>query len=238
MKRFIVFIIAGFILNVSWFANAQEIKLDSLEQNPGDTVLMPLKFYGLMNVGALTLYIAYDTTVLEYLGITNVIPEANGILANPLPQDTNYVVGLSWVTPTVGVDFPDGKVLDIKFHYKGGTSQLLFTDFCEVVDWDVNPIEVTYFGGYVWEHVVGFENRFPARDLKIWNSGNGNLTYSPASPEENVSLIVYDLSGKICLERYYETAIEVTVSTGLKTGLYIVEVRSKDFNTTQKIFIN
>jgi len=141
---------------------SQSIKLDTVIANYGDTVLVPLQFYGFLNTGAITMFIIYDADVLEYVGFTNLIPEGQGTLTNATMIDTNNVVGMIWTAPGAsGVDFPDGKFLDFKFVFTPSFSNLVFHEpYCELLDWDGNPITAAFINGRV-DHLTSINSLKP-----------------------------------------------------------------------------
>lgn len=130
---------------------AQTCTLGSVIAEPGEEVLVPLEFAGLNNVGAVSLYITYNDGVAGFVDIDNLAPEAAGTLANATIIMDSTVVGISWVAPgSAGVDFSDGKFFDLRFNYVSGSTDLgFFTMICEIVDFDVNPINVTYTNGSI-----------------------------------------------------------------------------------------
>lgn len=217
-------------------ALSQEAHLDSLEAYPGDTILMPLNFYGLLDVGAVSIYIAYDTLTLEYLGLKNLSPEAAGTLGNSLPFDTLTVVGLTWLAPGAqGVDFSDGKFLDMEFRYLGGDSALWFTSACEIVDFEAFPIDVTYYDGYVYEHQVGIPEPVAGEDLQIGWSG-GSVTLQATGKKEDVHVRIYNLEGREILSRYYRSLESASIPFGHSEGIYLINVYGNDWRQVEKIY--
>jgi len=173
--------------------HGQAISLTDVTANPGQQILMPVNFASLTNVGAITLFITYDESVLTFTGLTNLIPEAAGTLANAMTGPTR--VGISWVAASQGVNFPDGKAFDIQFSYIQGACNLSFTTACEVVDWDGYPINITYVNGSITSTGITL-------DLKVFLNGpydpstnamnNGVLTsYIPLSQPFNPPLPYY-----------------------------------------------
>lgn len=130
-------------------ANAQTLELNSVPAQTGDQVSVTLSTPdGLLNVGAISLYIYTDENVLTFQDITIINTAANGMLAAPV----NNMIGLSWIASGfTGVDFTPGDILTLNFNVTGcGDVALDFNQaICEVVDFDVNPIMVTYFNGGV-----------------------------------------------------------------------------------------
>ncbi|MBN1338709.1 MAG: hypothetical protein JXA03_05260 [Bacteroidales bacterium] len=161
MKKILSLVIIAIAIGLP--GRSQTASLSNIIANPGEDILVPLNFSGLLNVGAISLFIQYDTAVLTFNGITNISPEAAGMLANGMTSPVQ--VGLSWVAPgTSGVNFNDGKVLDLQFTYLGGSCSLIFPGYCEVVDWDLNLIPVVYTHGSVSSPAITL-------DLKVFLEG-------------------------------------------------------------------
>jgi hypothetical protein len=154
--------------------SGQTAKIGTVIAELGDTVLVPLEFTGLQNVGAVSIFIVHDPASAEFIDIVNLIPEAVGTLAastfNPV-LDT-FALGISWLAPgSSGVNFPNGKFLDFKMVYKGLNSGLVFYEsVCEIVDWDLNVVNVSYINGGITSN--------SGTSLSIWN-GNGNWDDEP-----------------------------------------------------------
>ena len=49
---------------------------------------------------------------------------------------------------------------------------------------------------------------------------------------------IYDITGKLILEKNFENQNLVTLNTTFNKGLYLVEVKSKLFSNTKKLIIN
>lgn len=142
-----------FIMN-AYLSTAQTVTVGSITANPGDNILVPITFNNLNNIGAITLFVLYDPAVLTFNGITNLVPEGTGTLANGMTNPTR--VGIAWSASTNGVNFPNGKYLDMQFTFLGGSTSLEFSNACEIADWDANPISVNYVDGGVTAPAVTF----------------------------------------------------------------------------------
>jgi len=174
-------------------STAQTATLGDVIANPGESILMPLNFYGMTNLGSLTLFILFDENVMTFNGITNVVPEGAGTQYNFIPNPSS--VGLSWIAPGgSGVDFPDGKYLDLQFTFFGGETDVTFGPG-EIVDWDDIVLPVTYVNGSVSSPTVVFNidvllegayqaNSGGAMVTGLLEAGNipANQPYSPGLP--------------------------------------------------------
>lgn len=195
MKRIVISIFM-FLIWVAGLQHAftQTVSLDNITANTGEDILVPINFYGMTNLGAITLFIEFNESVLTFNGITNVVPEGNGTFYNYIPNPSR--VGLSWIAPGMsGVDFPDGKYLDLQFTFLGGASDLIFASNCEIGDWYGNVINVTYINGSASAPAVTFnidvflEGAYQyesggAMRTDLFNAGNipANQPYSPVLP--------------------------------------------------------
>jgi hypothetical protein len=155
-KLFTTFVIifgSMVLLNIH-AVKAQTISLTNVTANPGDNILVPINFNNMTNIGAITLFIFYDPAVMTFNGITNVVAEGSGTLANGMTNPPR--VGIVWSANTNGVDFPNGKYLDMQFSFIGGASTMIFSPACEIADWDAEILTVTYVNGMVSAPAVTF----------------------------------------------------------------------------------
>lgn len=94
------------------------------------------------NVGAITLFIQYDNTVLTFANTTP------GTIMGYFANASNGVIGISY-TNTGGIGI-DGTLLTLNFQYSNGTSDLTFNPGCEIVEVDFDPIITSYNSGSVY----------------------------------------------------------------------------------------
>lgn len=120
---------------------------NNIVSNPNTTINVPLNFQNMVNIGAMDIRILFDNTKLSFVDIVNLSADAAGTLANAVVISGNISrVNISWLSMgTTGVNFANGKFLDVKFNYIGGNTPLTFDlSECEVVDWDGDLINMTY----------------------------------------------------------------------------------------------
>ncbi|MEZ5195012.1 MAG: cohesin domain-containing protein [Bacteroidales bacterium] len=116
--------------------------------NAGDEVLIPVDVTGFIDVGAITFFIGYDESVLTFIGIENINSEVTGLQGNAMTNPTE--VGIVWsADPPNSANVSSGKLFDLKFFYKGGNCDLIFSDDCEVTDPGLVPIYVDYTDGNI-----------------------------------------------------------------------------------------
>jgi hypothetical protein len=115
--------------------------------NPGNTVDVPLNVNNMNNIGSMDIRITYDNTVMSFVGIVNASADASGILSGTQVVSGNmYRVNLSWVTSgSTGVNFVNGKFLDLRFNYINGNSAIDFQiPAIEVLDYNGDPVNVAF----------------------------------------------------------------------------------------------
>ena len=100
----------------------------------GSDISVPITVYHFKNVGAVSLKINFDPSVLTYIGSEN--EPATGTYTS---NATGGVLTIGWFSSNP-YNADTAKFVDIKFHYIGGTSSLAFiTSQCEIPDSTGNP---------------------------------------------------------------------------------------------------
>jgi hypothetical protein len=136
-----------FFLSFSARTQSASFSLDDITACPVADVTLSLHVEDLFNVGAITLYIEYDTAVLEYDGHGNVHPQFPGMISNPVTVPTTQVV-IAWSSTNPG-NISSSALLDLYFIYKGGTSALAFGENCDITSVNLLPIPFTTEDGSV-----------------------------------------------------------------------------------------
>ena len=131
--------------------NAQQLTLPQTNACLNDTSSVPINFSNIDSLAALTLYISYDTAVLTFTGFDNVNPLTPGVMCGVPTSGLNaWQVVISWVDNSLnGVNLLSGKLCDLKFKYKGGSSNLNFLLSSELVDPNLNNIITSYTNGKI-----------------------------------------------------------------------------------------
>ncbi|MCD4697299.1 MAG: hypothetical protein K8S16_13765, partial [Bacteroidales bacterium] len=129
------------------------VKMDTILSPPLNNMLMPVEVTGFDNIGAITLQIEFDNTLLNYVSVVNIHSElsTNGSsLYNSVDNIFTYTWSVNIALGT-GVDIPDNdKLFDIQFFYNTGTTNLNFvTQNCEIADFDAVQLNVFYGSGQV-----------------------------------------------------------------------------------------
>lgn len=114
-------------------------------------VNVPLHGYNLNNIGAITLYIYYSSSDLEFLEITNIREELSGLHFNQLSNPD--VISIVWSKVT-GVSFQNNVLLHLRFRTLKDNAHLSFAiDSCEIADAAIPPqiIGLEYVPGDVFQ---------------------------------------------------------------------------------------
>jgi fibronectin type 3 domain-containing protein len=115
----------------------------------GATVFVPMNVTKFTNVGAITLEIDYNQSVVKFVGIAN----AFSGMSFTVGANTPGAIKLIWydVTAATPINIDTGKLVDLKFTYVGGSCPLTFnTAQCEVANENVVPITgITYQNGSI-----------------------------------------------------------------------------------------
>lgn len=112
-------------------------------------VLIPLMGENLVNIGAITLFLNYDETRLEFVALENIDPQISGLFYNVLSNPSR--ISIVW-SNTKGVNFSDKLLLNLRFNVLMPVGYISFAvDSCEVADAGIPPeiLSVNYFNGSV-----------------------------------------------------------------------------------------
>jgi len=149
MKTKILFLLSIIILifNNTVVPQNATATITSVQACDSTEITVSLDITNFYDVGAVSLYLSFDTLVLSWLSVENIHPEFSGLLYNfmtsPIPQ-----LGFSW-TGLNGANVMEGTLCDIKFLFKSGTTPINFNPWCEVVTTDLEEIIVDYSNGFI-----------------------------------------------------------------------------------------
>lgn len=148
MKKLIVLLMM-FWLCTSGLLPAQNasITLPNVSYCDNTTILVPATVVNFLNVGAMTLDIAFDTLACSFKSLQNINPAFNGLIYNVLhtPQTRLRVM----YSNMSGANLASGVLFSIEFNYKSGQTNLQFLPTCELTTPSFQNIPVTYNSGSV-----------------------------------------------------------------------------------------
>lgn len=189
-------VISFLLFFLSLNLTAQICSIESMEICAGQEVLLPVYGKSLPSVGALTLFIGYDTINLSFQSIENINPQLIGLSVNLMLNPTQLAFAWSNTEP---VSLLDEKLFDIKFTANGNSSFVNYNTGCELSDTDGVVIPVTYLSGGIISGipVIGLN----PHDTTIFEGGTGRfsimasnaLNYSWRESQDNgISWITLD----------------------------------------------
>lgn len=141
MKR--LFII-GLLSFMSLSLTAQISSISTYEICAAQEVLIPVYGQDLMNVGAITLYLSFDTVNLVYQSVENIDPQLSGLTVNLMSNPIK--LAMAWSNPTA-INFFNAKLFEIKFTSNGNPGVIAFAGNCEISDTNGIPLNVDYLNG-------------------------------------------------------------------------------------------
>ena len=172
------------------------------------SVLIPLRGMNLSNIGAITLYIKYDSNRLTFKSIENIDPQISNLLFNQLTNPAR--ISIVW-SSAKGANFANSLMLNIKFDVTGDSGNLNFSkDSCEVAMATLPPqvIPVDYLDGSFFQgapvitgqpsdqtvhfhsniafevsspDATSFRWQFSANNGMVWSNLNEDLTFTGVS---------------------------------------------------------
>jgi hypothetical protein len=136
---------------INTHAQTATATIENLGACDSTEVFVPVNIEDFLSVGAITMYIGFDTIGLKDVSVENINSQFGGLLFNvfyePEPQ-----IGISWADVN-GANVVSGKLFDIKLFYTSGTSSLVFLDGCEITDTDMGNIPVAFTNGMVFPSI-------------------------------------------------------------------------------------
>ncbi len=146
MKSILQILIIAIAFTITIKSQTATVTAGSVSAFEGDTVLVPINMANFTNVGAITIKIQIDTTVLKW---SRGINWYGSMSNNGLTGRIGNQIVIAW-DDLNGLTASSGKMLDLEFVYVSGTSTLSFNlPECEITDIMANPITVNYINGSV-----------------------------------------------------------------------------------------
>jgi len=128
-----------------------KLKLPDTTAVPGSSLLLPVVAEDFKHVGSFSLTVAFDKNVLTYGGVTGQ-PKIGVFNATPVATaNSSGAVAFSWFNVSPSLNIQNGKLLELHFKYKNGTSPLTFAKMVpsSVTDSLANNLETIVQNGRV-----------------------------------------------------------------------------------------
>ncbi len=169
-KKVFLLLMLFSIAHQSLIAQQTQLTLPQLSACNNDQVIVPVQVENLFDVGAITLYIGYDTALLEYVGDTNINPQFSGMLTNAMtiPQTQ---IGISWsnVNPA---NIVSGVMIELIFIHKTNDAHLDFMPDGEMSTVNMDPIVYSSTNGLIQQDLPVILNQPAPIETTAGNSAS------------------------------------------------------------------
>ncbi len=133
--------------------NSQTVQIDNYSACNGDTIQIPIRMAQLDTIGAISLFIKYDTTSLSFVEFVNQATWSTGTVFNDMHLNGGTTgprlgkIAISWTSLTGAIINTSQIYAKLKFKVIGSNSLLHFVSGCEIADYNANIITVNFLDG-------------------------------------------------------------------------------------------
>jgi len=133
--------------------HTQTMQIGHVQSCIGTIANIPVNMSAIPNIGAITLFIGYDTSMVDSVFLSNINPLASGTMYNDIRVPVNGPrigkIGISWIDNAgEGVNFNAGLFAVLNFRViSGGNIPVNFMTNCEIADSAGDPININYSNG-------------------------------------------------------------------------------------------
>jgi len=152
--------------------------LGNITSCAGENVLVPLDVTGFSDVGAMTIYIAYDTTEAEFLTIQNINPAIPGFVSF---NGADGIINIAY-SFTIPFNIIDDKLFDLSFNFLGDSTNLPFNPGTEIANSNLEIIPLDTYPGSI-KNSVQLINQpdsvqsYPDNDVTFRVTSQGSPNY-------------------------------------------------------------
>lgn len=216
MKQLVMITVAALMMSFQGISQTINISLDTVKTYRNDSVIMPVYVSNFTNIGAITIYIQFDTTKLAW---GRAISWNSGLNGNiPLLHHKNGTIGISWIDVT-GVTLSNGLFFELKFKHKQGHAPITIGTASEFANPNGIILNHTATGGLIWEGL----NLAP--DTNAYTICVGNSIQLNPKPRGGFGTLIYSWSSSaggfssnqptITVSPIISTSYSVTVTDGI-----------------------
>ena len=144
--RIIRIILILLILPLSMKSQNATATIDSVSSCAGDTALVPVNVLDFIDIGAMTIYIGYDTNSAEFISLANVNPVIPGAITY---NGAGGQVAIAYSSIS-GFTITNGKLFDLRYLLTSNSTELTFDPGTEIAntDLEVIPLDTNNGGMY------------------------------------------------------------------------------------------
>ncbi|MCX6257557.1 MAG: hypothetical protein NTW49_06655, partial [Bacteroidia bacterium] len=148
MKKGICILLILLLTICRGFSQSCSVSIGSVTACPADTILIPVNASGFNNISAITLYIGYNSNVLNFQGLVNIFSSLNAGLNYNAMTDPAVQVGALW-SNVVPANIGNSKLFDMKFVFLGGSCTMNLNSDCEVVNSSLATLNLSSTAGSI-----------------------------------------------------------------------------------------
>jgi hypothetical protein len=116
----------------------------------GEDILVPLDVTNFIEVGAMTIYIGYDTNATEFLSLQNINPAVPGFITY---NASNGQINIAY-SNTNPFSLSDDKLFDLEFTFFGDSTLLPFNPGSEIANTNLEIIPLETFPGSIANSIL------------------------------------------------------------------------------------
>lgn len=152
--------------------------LGNIASCTGENVLVPLDVVDFNDVGAMTMYIGYDTNVAEFISIQNINPA----VPSSVSYNASYgQINIAYSSPT-GFYISGEKLFDLSFTFLGDSTALPFNPGTEIANSNAEVIPLETYSGSLYNSIritdqPDTTQSYPDNDVIFTISSQGNTSY-------------------------------------------------------------
>jgi hypothetical protein len=173
MNKHNYYIVFLFFSSASLTAQTASLSLGEQTVCSAQEVLIPVTGSNLNDVSAITLFIGFDTTLLQFVNVTNVDPQIWGYSWNLMQNPIQLGFVWSGVTP---LNLTEMKLFDLTFNYFRESSPVIFNSGCEIVDAALQIIPVNLVNGFIQDAAISVQTN--PHDTLVNAGTNASFTVS------------------------------------------------------------
>ncbi|HRZ48373.1 MAG TPA: CARDB domain-containing protein [Bacteroidales bacterium] len=192
------------------FAQTITLKIDTVKAYRNDSVVVPVSVTNFSGIGAITMYIQFDTTRLAWGRALSWHAGFGGNI--PLVHHQNGVVGISWID-VAGITIPDGPLFELKFMHKKLNSVLTMGTASEFANPNGIILQHSATNGLAWEGLT-----LNPDSLNPGVCIGGNVVLNP-KPSGGFGPLTYSWVEPIT--SYTSNLSTITVSPSVTTSYYV-----------------
>jgi len=139
----VLLLLACFVLGVST-VQAQALTIGSVQACTASEVVVPVMGDGINNVGSITLFITFNSPDISFVSVDNIDGQIQNMNYSLNQNPLKLAFAWSGVNP---VSFQQKKLFDLRFSFSGNSSDIVFTNECEIATNALQILPINYTNG-------------------------------------------------------------------------------------------